>query len=170
MMTTLRTLFGVLLVALLTVLPDPILAQPGGGGPPEGREHLERRVRERFDALIRTELDIDEATSTRLRETMESFLPERRELGMRHGQLRNRMRELDSVLPAAEARSILDALVEVQQEEVALFAREQAALLEFISPGQLLRFYALRDQFGERVRRLRTDEGGTRRGGGGGGP
>lgn len=174
-MIAIRGMLGVLLVAVLTVTPELAMAQPGQpGAPPEGREHLERRVHERFDALIRTELAIDEATSVRLRETMMSFLPERRRLGARHAALRARMRELDSILPAAEATAMLRELVAVQEEEVALFASEQEAILGFLSPGQLLRFYALRDQFEERVRRLRSEDGGgARRGGGvggGGGP
>lgn len=175
-MNTVRSLFGVLLLTLLAILPEGAAAQPRQG-PPDGREHLEQRVRERFESLIRAELAIDESTATRLRETMESFFPERRALGMRNGALRRQLRELDDVLPPAEAQAVLDALIEVQQAEVDLFAREQAELLEFLAPGQLLRFYALRDQFEERVRRVRDQSGGagdapsgSRRRGGGGRP
>ncbi|MEK9501098.1 hypothetical protein [Gaopeijia maritima] len=175
-MNTLRSLLGVLALTLLAILPEGVTAQPRQG-PPDGREHLEQRVRDRFDSLIRNELAIDESTAVRLRETMESFIPERRALGMRNGELRRRLRELDAVLPPVEAKEILDDLIEVQEAEVSLFAREQARILEFLSPGQLLRFYALRDQFEERVRRLRDQSGGSgevpsgpRRGGGGGHP
>lgn len=175
-MTPLRSLLGALALTLLAIVPEGVTAQPRQG-PPGGREHLEQRVRDRFESLIREELAIDESTATRLRETMESFFPERRALGVRNGELRRRLRDLDAVLPPAEAREILDALIEVQQAEVDLFAREQAELLTFLAPGQLLRFYALRDQFEERVRRMREQSrgsgdgaAGARRGGGGGGP
>lgn len=163
-----RSVWGALALLFLAFAPEVALAQPGQGPPPEGREHLERRVRERFDGMIRTALSIDETTATRLRVTMDSFQPERRTLSMREGELRREMRELDSILGAAEAQAMLDALIEVQQAEVELFAREQQALLAFLTPGQLLRFYAVRDQFGDRVRELRGEPTGARRGGGGG--
>jgi len=43
---------------------------------------------------------------------------------------------------------------------------EQEALLEILSAPQLVRFYTLREQFGERVRNLRGGPGGGTRGGG----
>ena len=167
MMTMARSLATILLLALLTLLPEPALAQRGQTGAPESREQLERRVRERFESLIRKELSIDEATSTRLRMMAEQFAPERRQLARQRGELRRAMRSLDDLLPAAEAQAILDDLVEVQRAELEMLVRERAALLAFLSPGQVLRFYALRDQFGDRVRDVRDRPTGRGPGGGG---
>jgi Spy/CpxP family protein refolding chaperone len=63
---------------------------------------------------------------------------------------------------AAEARELLDRMQELREEETRLSEREQTQLLEFLTPGQVLRFQALREEMGQRIRRLR--------GGGPGGP
>lgn len=154
-MTMIRALAPLLLLFLVIVAPEAAEAQRSQQ-PPESREHLERRVRDRFEALIRKELDVDETTAARLRATVEEFTPERRELARRQGELRRTMRRLDDVLPPAEAQAVLDDLVDLQRAEVDLIVRERTALLRFLSPGQVLRFYALRDQLGDRVRDVRN--------------
>ena len=167
-----HTVILVAVVAGLMALAVPASSQVRPRPTPEARERLERQVRERFQQLIQTELGIDEAVSVSLREAMESFNEERRALAMRQAELRRRLRSSGSLLDADEAREVLDEVVAVQQVEVDLLAREQGALLEILSPPQLVRFYTLREQFSERVRRLRGEPGTPRRGGGGpgGGP
>ncbi len=172
-MRTTTALLFTLALGLPALAPTPVAAQTARQGPPtEARQRLERQVRERFETLIREELGIDEATSTALRETMESFMGERRDLAMRQAELRRRLGSSGTLLDEAGAREVLDEVVAVQRAEVDLLAREQEALLGILSPPQLVRFYTLRERFGERVRTLRGGPAGTRRGGGGpgGGP
>jgi hypothetical protein len=147
----------------------PLTAQVRQGPPaPEARQRLERQVRERFAALIRTELNIDEATATRLQGVMESFMVERRELSSRRAEVRRRMRSSGTLLDDASARTVLDDLVRVQRDEVDLLAREQAALLDVLSAPQLVRFYTLQENLAERIGRLRGAEPPMGRRGGGG--
>ena len=164
---SLVSLVWMLLAAPLVLSSAPVLAQGRPGGPPtERRQRLESQVRERFEALIRTELGIDEATSVALREVVDRFSGDRRALSQRQQQLRRRLRSSGSLLDAGEAQGVLDELVAVQQAEVDLLTLEQGALLEILSAPQLVRFYTLREQFGERVRNLRGGPGGGTRGGG----
>lgn len=170
---TTAALLWTLSLGLPALAPSPASAQVARQGPPtEARQRLERQVRERFETLIQEELQIDEATSTALRQTMQSFMEERRGLAVRQDELRHRLSSSGALLDQAEASSVLDEVVAVQRAEVDLLAREQEALLGILSPPQLVRFYTLRERFGERVRTLRGGPPGTRRGGGGpgGGP
>lgn len=53
------------------------------------------------------------------------------------------------------AAALLRRLSELRQEESALFEEEQAALLEVLTPTQVLRLQALREEMGRRIRALR---------------
>jgi Spy/CpxP family protein refolding chaperone len=63
------------------------------------------------------------------------------------------------------ARALLTEMVALQQQELDLYQREQEELLNFLTPVQVVRYYRLRDDLGQRVQQLRL-----RRGGGGIGP
>ncbi len=161
---------GAWLCAVLLMVGLPAQGQVRPGGPPsEARERLERQVRERFEALIQEELGIDAETSTRLRETVDGFSEDRAALSQRRTELRRRMRSSGSLFDAEEAERVLAEVVAVQRDELELLEREQTALLEILSPPQLVRFYTLRDRFGERVRNLRGRPGAASRSGRGGG-
>lgn len=166
---TLASTWATLFCGALALVPQAGVAQVRQGPPGEARQRLEMQVRERFETMIRDELGIDEGTAAALRETMDGFMGERRALGQRQAELRRRLRSSGALLDEAEARAVLDEVVAVQRAEVDLLGREQAALLEILSPPQLVRFYTLREQFGERVRNLRGGPAAGRRGGGGGG-
>ncbi len=155
-----------LAVAMPGLGTAPLVAQGRQGTTPEARQRLEHQVRERFNALVRTELGIDEATTARLQEVLETFMVERRELGVRQADARRRLRSSGTLLDEASARAVLDDLVEVQRDEVDLLEREQQALLAVLSAPQLVRFYTLRDSLAERIRRLRGEAPQGRRGGG----
>ena len=156
------------LAAPFALSGGPLVAQVRPGGPPsEQRQRLERQIGERFQALIRTELGIDDETSTALREVADQFSGDRRALSQRQQSLRRRLRSSGSLLDADEAQAVLDELLAVQQAEVDLLTREQAAFSEILSAPQLVRFYMLREQLSERVRNIRGGPGGQVRGGGG---
>ncbi|MBT8337899.1 MAG: hypothetical protein KJO11_14935 [Gemmatimonadetes bacterium] len=160
---------ALLLVGVDAFTPAGTAAQIRERPGSENRERLERQIRERFENLIQTELGIDEAVSAELRSTMESFTEERRALGQRQAEFRRRLRSSGSLLDVDAAQEVLDELVAVQRAEGDLLAREQAALLQVLTPPQLVRFYTLREQFTERVRALRGGGPPGRRGGGGNG-
>ena len=155
------TLLWVALAAPLALSSGLLSAQTRPDGPPsEQRQRLERQIGERFQALIRSELGIDEETSAALREAADRFSGDRRALSQRQQLLRRRLRSSGTLLDAVEAQAVLDELVAVQQGEVDLLTREQAAFSEILSAPQLVRFYMLREQLSERVRNLRGGPGG----------
>lgn len=163
---------GLLATAVLSCVSMPatsgLRAQLRPQGPPP-RAELEERVRERFEAVVNRELGLDAAQGDSLRAIVMAFQPERRALGRRHMELRRELGELQAPPAAARARSLLDELVEVQREEARILELEIDRLLTLLTPGQVVRFYTLREQMAQRMRRLQERIGRGRGGGPGGG-
>ena len=127
--------------------------------PPRGpdRARMEAQLMQRFEALLETELELDEATSTELTERRRELAQERRRLQREMGG--------QELLDEERARELLDEMARLAREEADLLADEQASLLEILSPPQVVRLYSLRERLGRRIREL-----GGRRPGGGPGP
>ena len=130
---------------------------------PQERPELERQLRERFEGMVARELGLDPGTAAQLREVSAEFVEPRRELSRRQRQLQMRMRSTGTILSEDRAREVLDELVAVKRDEVDLLKMEQERLLEILTPPQLVRFYSLREQFAQRIQRLRRDPGGGAR-------
>ena len=70
----------------------------------------------------------------------------------------------------SEAAELLERMSVLRIQEAELFQAEQEALLEILTPVQVLQYVSLREQLGQRIRRLRGQAGrGDGRGGGRGG-
>ncbi|MCH2653073.1 MAG: hypothetical protein MK117_00950 [Gemmatimonadetes bacterium] len=133
-----------------------------GGGrrgppPPSERAGLEQRVRVRMDQRIRERLDLSEDEWRAIADQASDFDEKRGELMRNELALKRRVeaiavegRENDE-----EAGEILDQLIVLREQELELFQEEQKRLLEILSPSQLVRFQAMRQQLGEQIRRLR---------------
>lgn len=158
MTTTLRKprtgFLGLLALGALLALPAAAEAQQQRGSR-GNRAQMEEQLRERFEAIIVRELGLDEATGEQLGALVEEFREPRRELGERQRMLQRRMAGTGALLSEDEAAAVLQELVEVKEEEVRLLAQEQAALLEILTPPQVVRLYTLREQFAQRIRQLR---------------
>lgn len=159
-----RTVVLLFLLALGGLTP-PASSQvnPQRGGQRQ-RLELERRLQQGFERSVQTQLGLDAETTEAVRRTMQSFQGERSELNRAQASLRHRLR--DPALPdigSEEAQALLQEMVDLQERELALYRREQAELLEIMTPIQVLRFYRLRENFGQRLNQLRQ-----RRGQGGG--
>jgi Spy/CpxP family protein refolding chaperone len=153
MKTRLVPALGVVLIALALGAPTAARAQ---GQPPLARPELERRVRARFAETVREELGISAEQLERVQRVEASFLEARQQLRRREMTLRRRMLAgADTSRTEAEARARLDELAALRDEEARLFRTEMDAMLEVLTPPQALRFYELREQLMERVRRLR---------------
>ena len=61
-------------------------------------------------------------------------------------------------------------MIRVQEAEFDLYRREQAELLTVLTPNQLVRFYKIRDDWGQRIQDLRRPRGPGGPGGRVGGP
>ena len=134
---------------------------PGGGQRFQEREQLERRVRARFAEVIQQRLGLSAEESTRLNRTVESFMERRQRLVAGEQVLRRRMEAilLEDEPDEAEARAVVVRMQEMRDAEVRLFREEQEALMTVLTPVQLVRFHALREQLGQRIQQLRGGAG-----------
>jgi hypothetical protein len=158
---------GAAALALALLAPVGVRAQVDPGAAPD-RAQLEQRVRQRFAETVKAELGITQEQLDRLGKVQESFQERRRDLARRDVALRRRMAP-DAARPSDDdAKQILKELVSVRDDEAKLFRSEMDGVLEVLTPVQAVRFYVLRDQLMQRVRRLRQN--GPGRGGPGGPP
>ena len=68
----------------------------------------------------------------------------------------------------AEAQELPNRMAELREQEAALFAEEQAALLQILPATKVLQLQTVREEMGRRIRNLRRGgERGRRPGGGG---
>lgn len=149
-----------------TLLLTPAAAQQRGMGPggilrPQERQQLERRVRARFAEMMRQRLGLSSEEAQRLNATVESFMERRQRIVADEEALRLRMEAIaqEEEPTDAEARTLLASMRELREAEVRLFREEQEALLQVLSPVQLVRFHAMRQQLGQRIQQLRGGMG-----------
>jgi Spy/CpxP family protein refolding chaperone len=158
----------VFVLALAGTTGAPLSAQrgpPGRMGQPD-RTELERRVRERFGEMVKQRLGLDDEQAQRLNETVMSFQQDRMSLGREEQAVRKRVEALllESGDNQAEARELLQRMQELRLQEAKLWQTEQDKLLEVLTPEQVLRFQAMREEMGQRIRRLRGGGPGGGRG------
>ncbi len=163
-------LTGVLTLGPLAVsAPAACQVTPPAGGQRQ-RVELERRLRLGFQRSIQNQLQLDEAKVQSIQGITQSFQTERSALSRAQASLRYRLR--DPALPdlaEADATGLLKEMVDLQQQELDLYKREQAELLKVLTPVEVVRFYRLREDLGQRVQRVRQGMGqGGGRGGSGG--
>jgi hypothetical protein len=153
----------VLAAASVLLLAAPLSAQdrrdrrPG----PRDREQMEQRVRAQIARMIRDELGLTEAEFGPVGEVLARSHEERRALARSEQAVRRRV---EAVLAESgdteEATELLGRLVELREEEAAIFRREQEALLELLTPTQVLELHAIRERIVRRIRSLRGRRGG----------
>jgi Spy/CpxP family protein refolding chaperone len=158
----------VFVLALAGTTGAPLSAQrgpPGRMGQQQDRTELERRVRARFGEMVKQRLGLSDEQAQRLNETVMSFQQDRMSLWREEQAVRKRVEALllESGDNQAEARELLQRMQELRMQEARLWQTEQDKLLEVLTPEQVLRFQAMREEMGQRIRRLRG-------GGPGGGP
>lgn len=157
----------VALVATFLTLPwaGTVSAQRGGpGGRGAEREAMQERIRERFGEIVRRQLGLDRSTQQALLEAVRASERARRALLGREMELRGRLREQAEMFPRrdppplldpTQAREVLREMAAIREAEIRLFREEQERLLQVLTPPQLVRFYALREDLAQRIRRLR---------------
>lgn len=153
-----------LLVALALSGAIPLAAQDTT--PPQNRVELERRVRQVFLNRLRQELRLTPDEITSLEEVIRWSESQRQAVSAESRAMNERVTEyLRSGGPEQTARELLEERVEIQAREARLFAEEQGRLLTVMSAPQVVRFYVIRDDLNDRIRRLRANERQRRRGG-----
>ena len=162
------------LVTAMSMVPEMVTGQRVS--PAQDRPEMERRLRARFGTMVMEQLDLGDDVRRRFNTVLRDFQERQELLGLRESQLRRRLRDQGQLRPQLgapllgeeEAGALLDEMDSIQRDESELFRQEQAALLEFLTVPQLVRFYAMREALNQRVNALRRGgpPGGGRRGGG----
>ena len=160
-----------MLVSLFVVVPLEAQRGPPMGRRGQGPERMEliRRVRARMAEMMREQLGLSEEEDARLSEIVEGFEEQRRQLGRQEQALRRRVEAvmLEGGQDLAEAAELLERMSAQRIQEAELFRAEHEALLQVLTPIQVLQLVHLREQLGQRIRRLRGPSGrGDGRGGG----
>jgi hypothetical protein len=126
----------------------------------ERMQELEARLWVRFGETVRTRLGMDAERFRALQGTFQAFQTERQALNRAQASLRYRLRDPALPdLPDAEARRFLQEMLSLQEQELELYRREQQKLLEVLSPAQVVLFYRLREDIGQRILELRQGRG-----------
>lgn len=158
----------------MVVFAGSLDAQRGGrrGGGTQDRAELEQRVRAQMSRMMKQRLGLTDEQAERLAEVTQSFEGRRRELARSEQATRRRVEALmlEGGDDDVEAVELLERMTELRSQEASLFMDEQVALLEVLTPVQVLRMQSMRNQLGQRIRALRRgrgrDPGGMRRPGG----
>jgi len=162
-----RSRSALFLAAILALPSIPLSAQVVQPGRGQQRNRLEQRLRQGFQQSIQAQLGLEPGQMRSIQEVLRSFDEERSELSRAQASVRLRLRDSSlRDIGEPEARNLLQEMVDLQERELDLYRNEQARLLELMNPVQLVRFYQLRDQLGQRVQQLRQGRG---QGGGPGG-
>ncbi len=140
-------------------------AQAPTGG--RDRARMEERFRAEMTRVIKERLDLTDEQSDALSELARDFEQRRRQLFRSEQATRRRMEALllEGGDDAAEATELLERVLELRREELALFEEEQAALLELLPATKVLELQSLREEMGRRIRSMRGRDGPRRRGG-----
>ncbi len=163
---------AVLTVACLSIAALPLEGQQERRRGERNREELMQRIRAQMARVTKERLGLTEEESQALSEIIQSYDLRRRELGREEAELRRSVEALVETRDAdAEARAsvVVERLQQLRMNEATMFAEEQEALAQVLSPLQILQLQSLREQMGRRVRSIRGDsprEGSRRRRGG----
>ncbi|MDA0329957.1 MAG: periplasmic heavy metal sensor [Gemmatimonadetes bacterium] len=160
-------------IAIVLLCAAPVDAQRGpegrrGGG--QDRAQLEQRMRAQIARVMKERLGLTDEQAVRLGEIDQEFGVRRRELARSEQAARRRVEALliEESGDEVEAQELLERMVQLRIQEADIFREEQLALLEVLTPTQILEMQSLREQLGERIRALRSrgdDQRRPRRGG-----
>jgi len=169
-------LMGLLASSLLCAVPLEAQRRPDGRrGINQDRAQLEQRMRTQMARMMRDRLDLTEGQADELSGVSQTFDERRGELTRSEQATRRRVEALmlEGGDDEVEAGALLARMAELRESEAALYRDEQSALLEILTPVQVLQLQTLREQIGRRIRALRGGRGAMpensrRRGGGAG--
>ena len=153
-----------ILPALALLLAAPLEAQDRRErrSSPEERQEGARGGRGPRSRMIREELGLTEAEYEPVSAVMEQYSDERRRLARSERELRRALESLleEGVEDTSDPSALLQSLVELREREATIFREEQDALLEHLTPVQVLQLHTLRERISRRTRGLRGRRGG----------
>ncbi len=125
------------------------------------RDSLEARVRVRMGQVLRNQLGLNDTQMRQLMAMNRRFEGQKQQLFLREREVRMGLRdELASgdTTRNAQVAALLDRMLEVQRERMALLEAEQKELATFLTPIQRARYFGVEEQIRRRLEELR-DEG-----------
>jgi Spy/CpxP family protein refolding chaperone len=138
---------------------------------PPNRAQIEQRIRAQMGRMMQERLGLNAEEAARLSDVVQQFDGRRRELADREQDVRRRAEEITrSGGDASGARELLQQQADLRMEEAQLFGEEQRALLDVLTPAQVLELQDLRQDIGRRIRALRNPRGDAQDGPRGPGP
>lgn len=171
---SMRTFTRRVVLLAVAVLALPLSVVPAqqsvsGTAPPIPRDSLENRVRLRMAQIVKSQLGLTDRQVRQLMLTNRRFESQRVELFRQEREVRNALRdEIESrdTTRQAQVGELLDRMLQLQRDRLALLEAEQKELSTFLTPVQRARFFGLEEQIRRRVTDLR-DQGPPDRGPGG---
>ena len=156
---------GLLMSVLLMGGVQDLVAQRGGRG---SRADMELRIQARFDNLVREDLNLGDDQMRRLQAAVGDFSTRRLDFAQSERGTRARVGRLGGPgggqeLTEEEASAILAEMLELSDQQATLFREEQEALLEILSPQQVVHYLVMRQRLGDQIRGVRG-RGGPGRG------
>lgn len=142
-------------VALLGVPSSDAVAQVGRLGGNPNRAAIEQRIQRQFQERLARELELTSEQRQELATVLRDYATARAELLPRRRALGLEIRELlEGDQSEDRALELIRELRDLREAEADLLEEEEDRLLDVLSPIQVLRLQALRDQFGEQIRSL----------------
>jgi hypothetical protein len=163
---------GFMVVAALLVAGSGAQAQAQRQGQPrdtvaaQRRAQLERQVRQRIATVVKERLDLTDAQAQQLQEADGRSELRRRDLMQREMRLRRDLRQQLSPGVAADQQrvaSLLDQIMAVHRERVAITEQEQRDLARFLTPVQRAKYLGLQGELRSRIEGMRQRGEATRR-------
>ncbi len=133
----------------------------------ERRAMLQRQLRERIGAMVKERLQLSDAQAGQLQETEGRLELRRRDLMQRERRVRRDLRQQLSPGVAADQQrvaSLLDQMLAVHRERVALTEQEQRDLARFLTPVQRAKYLGLQNQLRGRIEGVQQGRRGGRPG------
>ena len=136
----------------------PRQVQPRDSVAAQRRAELERQVRQRIAAVVKERLDLTDAQAQQLQEVEGRSDQRRRDLMQREMRLRRDLRQQLSPGVAADQQrvaSLLDQIMAVHRERVAITEQEQRDLARFLTPVQRAKYLGLQGELRSRIEGMR---------------
>lgn len=152
---------GMIAFAALAVVSSPAPAQEGQPRDSVGAQRravLEAQVRQRIAAMVKERLQLSDAQAQQLQEAEGRFELRRRDLMQREMRLRRDLRqELSPGVAADQQRvaSLLDQILAVHRDRVAMTEQEQRDLARFLTPVQRAKYLGLQGELRDRIEGMR---------------
>jgi Spy/CpxP family protein refolding chaperone len=128
-----------------------------GGPAQQNRPVLEQRLRERMAAIIRQRLQLDDAQMSKLHAVNARFAPQMAALVTQERQTRQQLRTqlMNASADQNQVAGLLDTILRLQKQRIALLESEQKDLSAFLTPVQRAKYMALQAQIRRRAEQLR---------------